>query len=287
MPHRAMAHVDQPGGNRHRGRRTNVKRHAEGHHGDDRKDAAAQIRLPIHSAALPHRSRRQSPHPATGRPQYRGAGPPSHTPTPAARRSAGLCRCSTPQCSAARTPGPLPSASPNIHTSMPPSRPVTKAMMGRNTATTGPNRAQVMAMLSMPVCGVDSRNEVAAARLAPWRRTDAVTGITPHEHNTSGTPNRVALKHRRHPSAAQVPFDPLRRDAHREQPRRQKTEQQGRRHLAQDRPAFSEDVDQYVSSRCQATSRASPDSRVCPRRWASSPLRPNANWPGRRLRVPR
>ena len=72
-------------------------------------------------------------------------------------------------------------------------------MMGRNTATTGPNRAQVMAMLSMPVCGVDSKNDVAAARLAPWRRTEAVTGITPHEHNTSGTPKRVAFSTGRNP----------------------------------------------------------------------------------------
>ncbi len=50
-----------------------------------------------------------------------------------------------------------------------------------------------MAMLSTPVCGVESRNEVVAARLAPWRRNEAATGITPHEHNGNGTPNSAAL----------------------------------------------------------------------------------------------
>ena len=56
-----------------------------------------------------------------------------------------------------------------------------------------------MAMLSIPVWGVESRNEVAAARLAPWRRKDAVTGITPHEHSTSGTPKSVAFHTGRNP----------------------------------------------------------------------------------------
>ena len=51
-----------------------------------------------------------------------------------------------------------------------------------------------MAMLSTPVCGVESRNEVAAARLAPWRRNDAATGITPHEHSCSGTPNSAVIQ---------------------------------------------------------------------------------------------
>ena len=48
-------------------------------------------------------------------------------------------------------------------------------------------------MLSTPVCGVDKRKAVTAARLAPWRRIEAATGITPQEHNGSGTPNSDAF----------------------------------------------------------------------------------------------
>ena len=48
-------------------------------------------------------------------------------------------------------------------------------------------------MLSTPVCGVEIRNAVVAPLLAPWRRKEAATGITPHEHNGSGTPKAEAL----------------------------------------------------------------------------------------------
>ena len=48
-------------------------------------------------------------------------------------------------------------------------------------------------MLSTPVCGVESRKAVVAPLLAPWRRRDAATGITPHEHSGKGTPKRLAL----------------------------------------------------------------------------------------------
>ena len=48
-------------------------------------------------------------------------------------------------------------------------------------------------MLSMPVWGVDNRNDVTAALLAPCRKKDAETGITPHEHSGNGTPNTAAF----------------------------------------------------------------------------------------------
>ena len=48
-------------------------------------------------------------------------------------------------------------------------------------------------MLSTPVCGVESRNDVAAARLAPCRRIDATTGITLQEQSGSGIPSKVAF----------------------------------------------------------------------------------------------
>jgi hypothetical protein len=54
-------------------------------------------------------------------------------------------------------------------------------------------RPQVARIESTPVCGVDNRNEVVADLLAPCLRSDAATGITPHEHSGKGMPKRVAL----------------------------------------------------------------------------------------------
>jgi len=85
---------------------------------------------------------------------------------------------------------PFPSVS---ETNEPPNIPVTSAAIGRNTAKTGPRRLSVTMMLSTPVCGVESRNAVVAPRLAPWRRRDAETGITPQEHSGNGTPKAAAL----------------------------------------------------------------------------------------------
>ena len=92
-------------------------------------------------------------------------------------------------------------------------------------------------MLSTPVCGVESRNETVAARLAPWRRNEAATGITPHEHSGKGTPSIAAFntgQTRGRPGAA----DELRRNAHRKHARHEEAEQQVRRDFAQHRPAF-------------------------------------------------
>ena len=49
-------------------------------------------------------------------------------------------------------------------------------------------------MLSTPVCGVEIKNDVEDALLAPCLRKNAVTGITPHEHNGRGTPSIDAIK---------------------------------------------------------------------------------------------
>ena len=76
----------------------------------------------------------------------------------------------------------------------------------------------MIAMLSMPVCGVESRNDVAAARLAPWRRNEATTGITPQEQSVSGTPKSVAFKTGRKPRPPKCRFDELRQDADRRTP---------------------------------------------------------------------
>ena len=43
-------------------------------------------------------------------------------------------------------------------------------------------------MLSTPVCGVEIRKEVAAAREAPLRRMAIAVGNTPHEQRGNGMP---------------------------------------------------------------------------------------------------
>src|SRR5208337_1275488 len=63
-------------------------------------------------------------------------------------------------------------------------------------------------MLSTPVCGVESRNEVAAARLAPCRRMEATTGITLQEQSGSGIPSKVAFR------TGPIPFPPRCRSVH-------------------------------------------------------------------------
>ena len=54
-------------------------------------------------------------------------------------------------------------------------------------------RLNVAMMLSTPVCGVATRNDATAPFDAPSLRSDMAVGITPHEHNGSGMPNRAAL----------------------------------------------------------------------------------------------
>ena len=48
-------------------------------------------------------------------------------------------------------------------------------------------------MLSTPVCGVETKNEVVALLFAPFLYREVATGITPHEHSGSGIPNIDAL----------------------------------------------------------------------------------------------
>ena len=47
-------------------------------------------------------------------------------------------------------------------------------------------------MESTPVCGVAMRKETVAPFDAPSLRIDIAVGITPQEHNGSGTPNNAA-----------------------------------------------------------------------------------------------
>tara|TARA_B100001250_G_C19368862_1_gene601009 strand:+ start:337 stop:645 length:309 start_codon:yes stop_codon:yes gene_type:complete len=64
--------------------------------------------------------------------------------------------------------------------------------MGLYIAINGPNIPYVTIILSIPVCGVEIKKEVAEALLAPCFLKYAVTGITPHEHRGIGTPNKEA-----------------------------------------------------------------------------------------------
>ena len=47
--------------------------------------------------------------------------------------------------------------------------------------------------VSGPVWGVEIKKAVVAARVAPWRRSEADTGITPQLHSGSGTPKAEAF----------------------------------------------------------------------------------------------
>ena len=48
-------------------------------------------------------------------------------------------------------------------------------------------------MLSIPVCGVDTKKDVVALLFAPFLYNEVATGITPHEHNGNGMPKTDAL----------------------------------------------------------------------------------------------
>ena len=82
---------------------------------------------------------------------------------------------------------------------MPPKNDVARAAIGRIIANAGPRSDHVATMLSTPVCGVDIRNDVDAARDAPLRRMAIAVGSTPHEHNGSGMPINADLATDLHP----------------------------------------------------------------------------------------
>ena len=67
------------------------------------------------------------------------------------------------------------------------------ATIGLTTAIKGPSKTYEMVTESMPVSGVETKNEVVAALDAPERLRPTAAGITPHEHNGSGAPNKAAF----------------------------------------------------------------------------------------------
>lgn len=71
--------------------------------------------------------------------------------------------------------------------------PLRKAARARNNANAQPRRAYVTRRESIPVWGVEARNEAVAEWLAPWRRSEAARGSTPQEHMGIGTPKRAAF----------------------------------------------------------------------------------------------
>ena len=60
-------------------------------------------------------------------------------------------------------------------------------------------------MESIPVSGVEMRNEVVAPLLAPPRRSAMAVGITEHEHKGMGTPNNEARPTERKSSLPSLP----------------------------------------------------------------------------------
>jgi hypothetical protein len=71
---------------------------------------------------------------------------------------------------------------------------VTKAESGLSTVISGSSSAQLTAMESTPVSGVEMRKDAVAPLLAPCLRSPAAAGMTPQLHSGSGIPNSAALK---------------------------------------------------------------------------------------------
>ena len=65
---------------------------------------------------------------------------------------------------------------------------VTKLMIGRTIATTGPKNALVTRIESAPVSGAVIKNDMHDDRDAPLRRISATTGTTEQLHSGIGTP---------------------------------------------------------------------------------------------------
>src|SRR5213078_5308381 len=87
-----------------------------------------------------------------------------------------------------------PCGTPHRLVAMPATTAVRKAATGRNTVMIGSNRAQLSAIESTPVSGVEMRKDTVAPRVAPCRASPSAVGSTPHEQRGSGVP--MAEAHR-------------------------------------------------------------------------------------------
>lgn len=74
----------------------------------------------------------------------------------------------------------------------PPAIDVSNAANGRTIAKGRPIIEYVAIIESTPICGVDIMNETVAPREAPSFLNEMAVGMTPHEHNGSGTPISAA-----------------------------------------------------------------------------------------------
>src|SRR5204863_3151731 len=71
---------------------------------------------------------------------------------------------------------------------MPATTAVTNAASGRNTVMIGSMRAQLSAIESTPISGVEMRKDTVAPRVAPCRESPMAVGGTPQEQKGSGVP---------------------------------------------------------------------------------------------------
>ena len=75
----------------------------------------------------------------------------------------------------------------------PPANPITSALTHLKMVNGQPRNEALTSSESTPVCGVLIRNPTAAPSLAPSFLSPSPAGMTPQEHNGSGTPNATAL----------------------------------------------------------------------------------------------
>jgi hypothetical protein len=76
---------------------------------------------------------------------------------------------------------------------IPPKTPVINATTGLIIAKGNPSSEYVTITESIPVCGVEIKNETVDPFDAPFLNNDIPVGITPHEQSGRGMPNSVAF----------------------------------------------------------------------------------------------
>jgi hypothetical protein len=78
--------------------------------------------------------------------------------------------------------------------STPPKTPLNNAAIGLIIAKIIPSREYVAKIESIPVVGVEIKNDMTGPFPAPSFRRYAATGITPQEHKGKGTPKADAFR---------------------------------------------------------------------------------------------
>ena len=147
--------------------RPDVNRDAQGHHQEDRKHAATKIGLQLvgrQQSGWPRHYHPGEQRQPMSRGTYRAVlpRPPDDVAFPAFLEQ----QLSRTWAAFSLTPAVAPFDCEKSITNSPPSKPVASDI-GPINGERRSQQSEVMAMLSTPVCGVDSRNDVAAAAAGP------------------------------------------------------------------------------------------------------------------------